>query len=275
MARKGGDTVFFSSFFWATLVLWSVSVAFEITVNRRTELYPLVAGFAFFQAANWSFYGVSEDPLFVNTTVSLVHSSIIFASVLLILLNQWMVNGFSSMLEHSQLFGGTWLGAYTTLCFSCGYFAYDQLDMLRHRLYSGWFPSILAHHLVLLTCFTMALYRHVAINYLILTLVCEAHSVTLHVRKLRRLTGIREARCSSLLKMEWVLNWATFFTARLICHMLITYKLIADSSKFGNGVELPLALFGMAGMNFLNVSLGLDLLKAYKREKRTQSRHLE
>ncbi|KAK8960554.1 hypothetical protein KSP40_PGU012628 [Platanthera guangdongensis] len=71
------------------------------------------------------------------------------------------------------------LGAYTTLCFSCGYFAYDQLDMLRHRLYSGWFPSILAHHLVLLTCFTLALYRHVTINYLILTLACEVCGVSL------------------------------------------------------------------------------------------------
>ncbi|KAK8947393.1 hypothetical protein KSP39_PZI006999 [Platanthera zijinensis] len=276
MARKEGDTaVFFSSFFWATLILWSVSVAFEITANRRTKLSPVVAGFAFFQAANWFFYGVSRDPLFVNTTISLLHSSIMSVSVLVILSNQWMVNGFRSMLEHGQLFDGTWLGAYTTLCFSCGYFAYDQLDMLRHRLYSGWFPSILAHHLVLLTCFTLALYRHVTINYLILTLVCELHSVTLHVRKLRRMAGIREARSSSLLKLEWMLNWATFFVARLICHIFITYKLIVESGKFGKGVELPLALLGMAGMNFLNVFLGVDLFKAYKREKGTQSRHLE
>lgn len=77
------------------------------------------------------------------------------------------------MFEHEQLFGGTWLGAYSALCFSCGYFAYDQLDMIRYRLYSGWIPAILVHHLILLVCFTLALYRKVTINYLILSLVCE------------------------------------------------------------------------------------------------------
>lgn len=79
------------------------------------------------------------------------------------------------MFEHEELFGGNWIGAYSALCFSCGYFAYDQLDMLRYRLYSGWIPGILMHHLILLICFTLALYRNVTINYLILSLVCEVH----------------------------------------------------------------------------------------------------
>lgn len=79
------------------------------------------------------------------------------------------------MFEHEELFGGSWIGAYSALCFSCGYFAYDQLDMLRYRLYSGWIPGILMHHLILLICFTLALYRNVTINYLILSLVCEVY----------------------------------------------------------------------------------------------------
>jgi hypothetical protein len=75
-----------------------------------------------------------------------------------------------------------------------------------------------------------------------------------------------------LVKMEWVLNWTTFVAARVICHILITYKLITDAHKFGKGIELPLALFGMAGMNLLNIFLGLDLFKAFARE-RYQQRH--
>lgn len=97
-------------------------------------------------------------------------------AVILIVINQWMKNGLSKMFEHAQLFGGTWPGAYSALCFSCGYFAYDQWDMLHYRLYSGWMPSILVHHLILLVCFTLALYRNVTINYLILTLICEVFS---------------------------------------------------------------------------------------------------
>ena len=92
-----------------------------------------------------------------------------------ILVNQWFKSGSSGMFEHSQLFGGTWPWAYAALCFSCGYFAYDQWDMLHYQLYSGWIPAILMHHLILLICFTLALYRNVTINYLILTLICEVY----------------------------------------------------------------------------------------------------
>ena len=55
--------------------------------------------------------------------------------------------------------------------------------------------------------------------------------------------------------------------ARCIPHILITIKLIKDAHKFGKGVELPLALSGMAGMNILNVGLGLDLFHAFRRER--------
>lgn len=175
-----------------------------------------------------------------------------------------MKNG-NDIFEHSQLFGGTWAWAYQTLCFSCGYFAYDQWDMLRYRLYSGWIPSILVHHLLLLVCFTLALYRNVTINYLILTLICELHSLFLHVRKIRRMAGVRDAT-SKIVKVEWVFNWVAYIVVRFISHILITIKLIKDSSKFEKGVELPLALFGMAGMNFLNFFLGVDLFKAFRRE---------
>jgi len=83
------------------------------------------------------------------------------------------------------------------------------------------------------------------------------------------MAGIRDAR-SVIVKLEWFLNWTTFFVARCASHVLITAKLIKDAHKFGKGVELPLALFGMAGMNFLNIGLGMDLLKAFKRERKSQ-----
>lgn len=104
---------------------------------------------------------------------SLGFCCLISSAVIFILFRQWLSNGSNGMFDHSQLVEDTWPWAYEALCFSCGYFAYDQWDMLRYHLYSGWFPSILVHHLVLLICFTLALYRNVTINYLILTLICE------------------------------------------------------------------------------------------------------
>ncbi|KAF2953522.1 uncharacterized protein [Oryza sativa Japonica Group] len=269
--RGGGGGRDTSAFFAATLVLWAVSVGFEIGARGRRELAPVAAGFAFFQAASAAVRAaVSRDPLFVNTAVSLLHSSLTSASVIFVLVNRWHNKDLKNMFEHEELFGGSWVGAYSALCFSCGYFAYDQLDMLRYRLYSGRIPGILMHHLILLICFTLALYRNVTINYLILTLVCELHSVFLHIRKLRRMAGFRDYN-RKIVKLEWVLNWTTFVSARVACHILITYKLIIDAHKFDSGIELPLALFGMAGMNLLNIFLGLDLLKAYTLERNQQT----
>ncbi|GAA0139122.1 transferase [Lithospermum erythrorhizon] len=254
------------SFFMATLIMWAVSVIFEIIFDKRRELLTILAGFVFFQLANWivrSF--LSRDPLVVNTCVSLLHSSITSFSVVLILMSRWKGSGVNEMFEHSELVRGTWPGANAVLCFSSGYFAYDQLDMLVYRLYSGWIPSILVHHLLLLVCFTLALYRNITINYLILTLICELHSVFLHVRKIRRMAGVRDAR-KTIVKVEWGLNCVTFVLARTLSHVLITIKLLKDASKFGDGVELPMALFGMAGMNLLNLFLGMDLYGACRRE---------
>ncbi|XP_022141652.1 TLC domain-containing protein 2 isoform X2 [Momordica charantia] len=260
------------SFFSATLVLWIVSIWFEILFYRRSELLYVVFGALFYQSANWTVRAlVSKDPLFVNTSVSLLHSTITSASVLFILVSQWLSYGSHGMFEHSQLVGGTWSGAYAALCFSCGYFAYDQWDMLLYQLYSGWIPAILVHHLVLLICFTLALYRNVTINYLILTLICELHSIFLHVRRLRRMAGVRDAK-SIVVKVEWILNWLTFVFARVVPHILITAKLVVDASKFDRGVELPLALSGMAGMNLLNAFLGIDLINAVKKESKYQKR---
>ncbi|XP_027093926.1 uncharacterized protein [Coffea arabica] len=265
-------------FFMATLVMWAVSVLFEIGFNKRSELLPIIGGFLFYQSANWVIRNyLSRDPLFVNTCVSLLHSSITSATVVIIIINRWMTSSAKDMFEHSQLVETTWPGAYAALCISTGYFAYDQGDMLLYCLYSGPIPSILSHHLILLICFILALYRNVAINYLILTLICEMivrmmqlHSVILHMRKVRRMAGVRDARIK-VVKIEWVVNLITFVLARFSSHVLITVKLIRDASKFGKGVELPLALFGMAGMNLLNVFLGIDLFKAYQRERRTRN----
>lgn len=270
----GGERNKVEAFFLATLILWVLSVCFQIFFKNRTEFLSIIAGSLFYQTSNFLiriFFSThtDTDPLFINTSVSLLHSSITSASVIFVLSRQLLSNGLSGMFDHTQLVEGTWPWAFEALCFSCGYFAYDQWDMLRYRLYNGWIPSILVHHLVLLICFTLALFRNVTINYLILTLICELHSIFLHVRKLRRMAGIRNAK-SIVVKLEWFLNWVTFFVARVASHILITAKLIRDAHNFERGVELPLALFGMAGMNLLNIGLGMDLFKAFKRERKTQ-----
>ncbi|KAL8231055.1 hypothetical protein R6Q57_000833 [Mikania cordata] len=282
--KKNATGAFF--FFMATLIMWAVSVFFEILINNRTELLPLIFGFCFYQFSNWVCRNfISRDPLLVNTVnldsnmctfrqydCKVSKHGLNFLTVVFILVKQLASNGVNESFEHSQLVIATWPWAYSALCISCGYFAYDQLDMLLYGLYSGYIPSILLHHFILLGCFTLALYRNVTINYLILTLICELHSIFLHVRKVRRMIGLHDGK-SKLVKIEWFLNMSTFILARLLSHVLITFKLLKDASKFEKGVELPLALFGMVGMNLLNVFLGIDLFNAFKRERNSHNIH--
>lgn len=94
----------------------------------------------------------------------------------------------------------------------------------------------------------------------------QLHPIFLHVRKVRRMAGIRDAK-SRIVRVEWILNWTMFVLARFASHVLITVKLIKDASKFEKGIELPLALFGMFGMNLLNFFLAIDLFKAFRKEK--------
>lgn len=68
-------------FFYATLLLWLGSVWYYILFNNRVDLLFVIAGSLFYQAANWVIRLVfSRDPLFVNTSVSLLHSTTTSAS---------------------------------------------------------------------------------------------------------------------------------------------------------------------------------------------------
>ncbi len=90
-----------------------------------------------------------------------------------LLAREAQVSSLEKMLSHDVLYSKPWPGAQIVLGVSCGYFAYDQWDMLQKHLYNPRSPSLLIHHAVLLTCFTPAIYLNRCINYLILTLVCE------------------------------------------------------------------------------------------------------
>ncbi|KAM0046204.1 hypothetical protein Hdeb2414_s0009g00313321 [Helianthus debilis subsp. tardiflorus] len=102
--KKNGTGAFF--FFMATLIMWVVSVFFEILFNMRTELLPLIFRFSFNQFSNWVCWKfITRDPLLANSCVSLFHSSLTSASVVFILVKQWASNDVNQLFEHSQMKG--------------------------------------------------------------------------------------------------------------------------------------------------------------------------
>ncbi|GLT53161.1 hypothetical protein SLA2020_264510 [Shorea laevis] len=230
MARTAQNENKAGTFFLATLVLWFVSVWFEIVFNKRQELLWVIAGCCFFQTANWVIrFCLSRDPLFVNTSVSLLHSSITSVSVVFILVNQWLKNGSNGMLSTHSCLGVLGHG-HILLCVS--------LVVTLHMI--SWICCITGYTVVgschlspssntpnlRYACFISKCHHQLPI----LTLICELHSIFLHVRKVRRMAGIRDAK-SKIVKLEWVLNWVTFILARVVSHILITAKLIRDAHK--------------------------------------------
>jgi hypothetical protein len=266
-------------FFAALLILWVGLVLISIQLGH-TELWPIIVGLVFFEVSSRVFssfvmsnpslfqgLALESCPDFLNTSISLLHSTIIALAVVTLLAREAQVSSLEKMLSHDVLYSKPWPGAQIVLGVSCGYFAYDQWDMLQKHLYNPRSPSLLIHHAVLLTCFTPAIYLNRCINYLILTLVCEVHSVFLHLRKVRKLSLTRQSRSSWGTSIMWFLNWIAYFITRLAFHIYITIKLLQDASKFPKGFEWPMALTGMLGLNVLNFSLGHRLLKAYRKEQ--------
>lgn len=183
--------------FLAALLLWMVSVLFEIVFNKHKELPWIVYGTSFFQLAKWVVrFSVSGDPLSVNTAASLLHSTVTSAS------------------------GSSLTSAFHFIIFCCFYSC-----------------SVVASSAIFVFFWQWNSFCWYCIPYIFMR------------GKLDGWLGF--------VMRGWLLNWTMFVLARFVSHFLVTVKLIRDGSQFEKGIELPIALLGMVGMNLLNFFQGV------------------
>ncbi|MCO5579520.1 hypothetical protein L7F22_033375 [Adiantum nelumboides] len=178
--------------------------------------------------------------------------------------NQWHSKGWVFVANHEVLMQEPWRGAHFLLCFSIGVFSYDAFDLLLSSIYIHC-PLTLLHHAILVIGFSTALLINHGFNYLVLSLICELHSIFAHLRRLLRMLDLHQDG-SLLVKGEWSLHWLAYFTTRLLLHLLLSIKLFLNWSKFTFAVERPMLLASIVGINTLNVALGFDLYKAFLNE---------
>ncbi|KAH9555333.1 hypothetical protein CY35_08G108400 [Sphagnum magellanicum] len=240
----------FSGLFFASiLVLWFGFLLISIRFGH-IELWPIIWGLVLFDICN-----------------KCIDCGDLETIVVTLIAREARVFGLEKMSLHEVLYSKPWPGAHITVGISCGYFAYDQWDMLRKHLYNPRSPSRFIHHVILLICFTLAIYYNNCINYVTLTLVCEVHNVILQLRKVRKLSSTKQTRHSWGNSMMWFLNWMTYLTTRLAFHFCITMKLFHDASKFPQGFEWSIKFMGMLGLNVFNLNLGKNLWKIYRKER--------
>ncbi|MCO5588934.1 hypothetical protein L7F22_042896 [Adiantum nelumboides] len=175
---------------------------------------------------------------------------------------QWHSKGWVFLASHEVLMQEPWGGAHSLLCLSIGVFSYDAFDLLLSSIYIHR-PLTLLHHAILVIGFSTALLINHGFNYLVLTLICELHSIFAHLRRLLRMLGLHQDG-SLLVKGEWSLHWVAYFTTRLSLHLLISIKLFLNWSKFSFAIERPMVLASILGINSLNVALGFELYKVLK-----------
>lgn len=186
--------------------------------------------------------------LFLNFTLSLAHALVAGSGALYCLYRQ-------PDLLHSPLTGDSWLTE-LMVSISNGYFLYDLLEMNMHRLFlKGTQILVHVHHVVVMACFSAALYSGTLTGYLLLTLVCEVNNWFLHGSKMLRKLGFGMRHP---LHMAFdALFVLTALTTRVGVHVWIVVKLLEDYGSIST-LNFATAFSGMVAINFLNLMLLRD-----------------
>ncbi|MCO5579525.1 hypothetical protein L7F22_033380 [Adiantum nelumboides] len=211
----------------------------------------------------------SLSPLFINTFLSFLTAVLNGLSAAWMAYKQWHSEGWVNLSNNDLLMHKPWEGAHFLLCSYIGFLFFDSFIILLSNLHAK-LPFNLLHHAIVLIGFSTILLYNAGFNYLILTLICEVHSMFAHLRCLLRMLGLRKDG-TLLVKGEWGLHWAAYMTTRLSLHLLICIKAVLNWSTIAvimdwPMVQWPVFVVSVLGINIWNVTVGLDLYKAFLRE---------
>ncbi|KAG9265264.1 TLC domain-containing protein 1 [Astyanax mexicanus] len=116
--------------------------------------------------------------------------------------------------------------SYLLLCVSTGYFLQDTGDILFSGHARGSWEFLL-HHFLVLWCFLYSLYTQRYVSGMVIALLVELNSVTLHARLLLKLAG---AQASQLYHTNKLLNLFTYITFRLSAQFYLSWYLLKNLS---------------------------------------------
>ncbi|KAM9318499.1 TLC domain-containing protein 2 [Pholidichthys leucotaenia] len=139
---------------------------------------------------------------------------------------------------------------------SIGYFIYDFLDMLqRQKLSQSW--ELLFHHLVVITCFGLAVVTFRYIGFSVVALLVEINSVFLHLRQILRMVNISKG---TLYRVNSMINLGTYVVFRINTLAWMTRWLVLNRDKVPL-LAYTLGSVGMAIMTAMNIVLFYRLLR--------------
>ncbi|XP_004543851.1 TLC domain-containing protein 2 [Maylandia zebra] len=184
-----------------------------------------------------------------NISTSCVHSMITATwAVLCFFLHPQMAE---DLIETHSVF------SHVLVSFSIGYFIYDFFDMLRsQKLSQSW--ELLFHHIVVITCFGLAVVSCRYVGFAVVALLVEINSVFLHIRQILRMANMA---ASTLYRVNSMINLGTYVVFRINTLAWMTRWLVLNRDKVPL-LAYTLGSVGMAIMTAMNIVLFCRLLRS-------------
>mmetsp|Transcript_11778 Transcript_11778/g.15372 ORF Transcript_11778/g.15372 Transcript_11778/m.15372 type:complete len:284 (+) Transcript_11778:85-936(+) len=237
---------------YCTGYLWTMMISFIFFLLMATIMVPQIStsipGFCNIPPA--------KNSLWTNTCVSCIHATIVGLMVLFtfstdrVLMYQDFQHGYNDF-------------AVIILSVNTGYFAYDTLHMSFYKLHKK-DPSIMLHHVVIMTCNTIAVHQKTCIPYIVGMLMSEVNSVFLHLRKL--LSMLKLGTSSMAYQLSWKLLWVTFNWFRVIPCVFIASMAWINRKEFEKMYIFFLGFSGSLVINVLNFFLWKNLSGVQRKE---------
>ncbi|KAI5058434.1 hypothetical protein GOP47_0026604 [Adiantum capillus-veneris] len=231
MGEQKSNQDFIRAFYLTLFIVWSTFLACMVITQNRGDLWPILATMMASLVVRLTLPFFSPSPLFSNTLLALFVATLIGFSATWIACKQWHSKGWMSLANHELLMHKSWQGAHCLLCFSIGAFCFDAFDLLHSSLHIHQ-PHALVHHAIVVIGLSTVLLFNVGFNYIILSLICEVHSIFAHLRRLLRMLGLHQDG-SLLVKGEWGVvnsNMASrqWKLPMILCPILPTHHMSTD-----------------------------------------------
>ncbi|CAK8673981.1 unnamed protein product [Clavelina lepadiformis] len=189
--------------------------------------------------------------LWFNTLGSVIHSSIV---TLCCACCFWLDPHLAFHMTSVAVSG---MARFTPLM-SLGYFTHDMIEMARFFKFSGAWPVII-HHVIVISIFGgIGMYTEFY-NYLVMALTCEFNTIFLHIRQLFHMSGV--SKDSTIYRVNSLSNISTFFVLRM---MTLVWMIVCSFTSDKNDLQkrsITVWFIGVVGMILMMI---LNLVILYR-----------
>ncbi|XP_077996524.1 TLC domain-containing protein 2-like [Glandiceps talaboti] len=222
---------------YAVLVVVGAAATFHC-VNLATTLVPVPEKMAKAQD-KWR-----------NIATSFVHAMIVGTwSLLCLYRNPEMIE---DLIHRYNILGEVLVAV------AVGYFLHDLIDVIGLKKIKDVWPLLL-HHIIVISCFSIALGTKNFIYYAVVALFCEVNSIFLHGRQLLQMCDV--SRNSALYRLISSINIVTFAIFRFGTLLWMTWW-VAMNHREISLVLVAIAILGLIVMMSVNVVLFVRLLNS-------------